>query len=107
MRTYIQRGRTLTLIAPAAVKSGDVVVVGALVGIAAYDAAAGAEVEVQVEGVFELPKGNAALAQGAKAYWTAASKTVTSTGDVLLGACILPAAADAATVRVRLNGVAA
>jgi predicted RecA/RadA family phage recombinase len=98
----------VTLLAPAAVKSGDVVVVGALVGIAQYDAVEGGEVETMVEGVHELPKGNAAITAGAKAYWDAANKvcTATATGNTLLGAAILSAGADATTCRVRLNGIA-
>jgi predicted RecA/RadA family phage recombinase len=104
MRNYVQPGETITLITPAGIRSGDVVQVGALIGVAAYDAPEGAEVEVSLVGVYDLPKGNAALEQGALAFWDAGSKTVAGSG-VLLGAVILPAGADAATCRVRLNGV--
>ena len=101
------RARAATCVCPGAraraggVKSGDVVVVGALAGIAAYDAAAGAEVETQLEGVFDLPKGNEAIGAGAKVSLKT-DKTVGTSGTTLLGAAILSAGADAATVRVRL-----
>ena len=79
-RNFVQPGDVITLTAPVAVKSGGVVHVGALIGVAAYDAPEGAEVETALTGVFELPKGKAALEQGALAYWDANSKTVTDFG---------------------------
>jgi len=35
-KNFIQNGNTVTLTAPAAVKSGDLIVVGALAGVCAY-----------------------------------------------------------------------
>jgi len=62
----------LTVIAPAGgVTAGQLVIVGAIVGVAACDAAAGAQVEVSPEGVFDLAKTPAdALAAGAVAKVT-------------------------------------
>ena len=58
MKNYVQKGETLTVNAPAGgVASGAVVLVNKLLGIAAADAAEGAAFEVQVEGVFSVPKG--------------------------------------------------
>ena len=56
MKNYLQRGGTVTVTAPANVSPGDVVVVGALVGVAAFDASQNDEVEITTEGVFTLPK---------------------------------------------------
>jgi len=56
MKNYVQEGNTITVAAPAIVTSGQLVVIGAINGVAAFDAASGADVEVTVEGVFELPK---------------------------------------------------
>ena len=53
---YIQPGRILTIPAPEAVASGGVVIAGEIVGIAQGDALAAAPVDVEVEGVWELPK---------------------------------------------------
>lgn len=70
MKNFVQEGKTITVTAPAAVTSGQLVVVGSIVGVAAFDAASGAEVEVTVEGVFELPKvATDVIAQGDKLYW--------------------------------------
>jgi predicted RecA/RadA family phage recombinase len=108
-RNFVQPGDVITLTAPVAVKSGGVVHVGALIGVAAYDAPEGAEVETALTGVFELPKGKAALEQGELAYWDATAKTVTSSagenGLPLLGAVVAGVGADAGLVRIRLNGI--
>ena len=59
MRNYVQEGETVTVAAPTGgVKSGDGVLVGALFGVACFDALQTAEVEIQTEGVFDLPKPN-------------------------------------------------
>ena len=82
MRNFIQPGETITLVAPAEVKSGDVVVVGGLAGVAATDAAEGAEVETQLVGVFELPKGADVLAAGALVCWDGAKVVAAAGRDV-------------------------
>ena len=56
MRNFIQPGNSITVTAPYAVSSGQGVLVGAIFGIAAYDAALGGTVEVQTEGVFDITK---------------------------------------------------
>ncbi len=49
-------------------------------GVAAFDAASGADVEVEVEGVFELAKiGTDEIAQGDKLYWDAVQAKLTKT----------------------------
>lgn len=80
MKNYIQPGKTVTVTAPGTVTSGQLVVVGSLVGVAAFDAASGAEVEIDTEGVFTLPKVVAdAIAQGDKLYWDSGAAKVTKT----------------------------
>jgi predicted RecA/RadA family phage recombinase len=110
MKTFIQSGNVVTLAAPAAVKSGDGVLVGSLFGVAAYDAAAGADVECSIVGVYELPKASGAINQGAKVYWVAADKNCSgadaSGANKLIGAATETAGGADAKVRVRLNGVA-
>jgi predicted RecA/RadA family phage recombinase len=49
MKNFIQPGDSLTVSAPYAVTSGQGVLVGALFGIAAYDAASSTTVEIQTE----------------------------------------------------------
>lgn len=75
MRNYIQPGNTLTLTAPAAIVSGDVVAVGSIIGVANGDAANGAPVDVDTVGVFRLPKVAAlAIAAGDVVYWVFSGK---------------------------------
>jgi predicted RecA/RadA family phage recombinase len=109
MRNFVQEDEIITLAALAAVKSGDVVIVGSILGIAATDAAMGDDVECITEGVFELPKAGVAMNQGAKAFWDTAGKVVVGaagSGICPLGAVTESAGSSAATVRVRLDGVA-
>ena len=63
-KNFIRPGRIVTLVAPTGgVLSGQAVQVGALFGIAAFDAIAGADVEVALEGIWELPKAAVAIAR--------------------------------------------
>ena len=103
-KNFVQPGDVITLTAPSAVRSGGVVNVGAFVGVAAFDAAQGQEVEVSLVGVFELPKApGGSLAQGALVFWDGAH--VVGEGELLIGAVVDGAGAAATVARVRLNGV--
>lgn len=109
MKNFIQPGHIVTFTAPAGgVDSGDGMLSGSLFGVASTKAAAGAEVEGAVEGVFELPKAADDVSFGERLYWddTAKNVTTTATENTLIGAAIAAAASGVATVRVRLNGVA-
>ena len=80
MKNFIEPGEILTVIAPALVASGDLVIVGSIIGVAATDAALGAEVAVAVEGVFALPKVvTDVIAVGDKLYWATATSNLTIT----------------------------
>jgi predicted RecA/RadA family phage recombinase len=105
-KNFVQAGSTLTLVAPANVKSGGVVVVGALAGIAAYDASIGEEVEVVTEGVFTLPKTTpGAINQGDAAYWDSVTSKVTTVAgsNLLLGICVVTAGTSETTCSVKLT----
>src|SRR4051794_22558723 len=106
MKNYIQEGIVLTIVAANAIKLGDLVQSGSVVGIAACDGATGEEVEVRVEGVFELGKIGPAdvLAAGAiaKATFTAGVGKIGLTGTVNVGWIVAAAAASTTTVKVRL-----
>lgn len=107
MRNHVQPGNTLTLTAPAEIISGGVVIVGSIIGVANGDAANGAPVDVDVVGVFRLPKVSAlAIAAGDVVYWDSANKLVTKTasGNTKLGVATEVAANPSGNVAVRLNG---
>ena len=106
MKNYVQEGKTITVTAPAAMTSGQYVVVGAIRGVAAFDAASGEPVELATEGVFTLPKVAAdSIAAGDLLYWTGTACTkVPGTGSKpLVGVAIKPAAANSTTVQVKLG----
>lgn len=108
MKNFVQRGDTLTLTAPAEINSGDVVAVGAIIGVANGDAENGAPVDVDTVGVFRLPKVSAlAIAAGDVVYFDAATKLVNKTagGNTKLGVAVAAAANPSPSVPVRLNGV--
>lgn len=107
MRNFIQSGEVITVSAPYAVASGQGVLVGALFGIAACDAANGAQVEIKREGVFDI----SALATdtgavGVKAYWDNTNRRITATAgsNTLVGALTGAKANGDTAARVLLDG---
>ena len=56
MNNYVHEGHPLTVAAPYAVNSGGGVKVGNLFGVAVYNAAQNASLEIVAEGVFDLAK---------------------------------------------------
>jgi predicted RecA/RadA family phage recombinase len=107
MKNFIQPGNVITVAAPADVVSGAGVLVGAMFGIASGNAKSTEDLELQVTGVFELPKVAAqAWAQGVKIYWDNTAKNCTSTasGNTLIGVATAAAANPSDAGTVRLNG---
>jgi predicted RecA/RadA family phage recombinase len=106
MKNFIEDGNVLNYkVTGAAVKSGDAVVIGKIVGVAVTDGAVGETIAVSIEGVYALPKVSGALAQGVAAYVIAADGTITgtSTSNVFAGYVWAAAAAGDATVQVKLS----
>src|SRR6056297_96970 len=109
MKNYVQPGNTITLTAPYEVASGDGMLVGAIFGVAAGDAASGATVEAALTGVFDLTKiGSQAWTVGAKVYWDDTNKrcTTVATDNTPIGVAVEAVAGGAGDTigRVRLNG---
>jgi predicted RecA/RadA family phage recombinase len=103
MKNFVQPGNTITVVAPAGgVVSGQVVVVGAIVGIAAYDAVAAAPVEISTEGVFNVAKETADLLTAGAVAKLDASNLVGVAGTNKIGWIVGNAAAGTTTVAVRL-----
>lgn len=107
MKNYVQRGDTVTFTAgTSGVSSGEGVLQGTLFGVACTDADASADFEAQVTGVFELEKDASDFTLGAAVYWDGSQCTATVGSNTLIGAAVEAADTNAATVKVRLNGVA-
>lgn len=106
MATYIQRGETIDFVngTDTAIEAGAVVSLATRIGIAAAPIAAGKTGAVHVTGVFEIEKkASEALTVGAAVYYSADGITATSTDNVPAGWVIAAAAADDATVRVKIG----
>lgn len=108
MKNFVQPGSTITLTAPYAVASGDGLLVGAIFGVAAGDAASGEPVEAALTGVFDITKvGSQAWTVGAKIYWDNTNKrcTTVTTDNTLIGVATEAVASGAGDTigRVRLN----
>ncbi|MBL8215824.1 MAG: DUF2190 family protein [Bryobacterales bacterium] len=107
MKNFIQAGNTLTVAAPANVSSGDLVVVGNIIGVAAYTALSTEEVEVETVGVFELPKITTDdVAVGDALYWNSSQSKLTATAGTgskpLVGYAVAAAGNGVTTVKARL-----
>lgn len=108
---YIQAGEVIDYTAGADISSGDVVVVGNLVGVAITDIANGEVGAVGIDGVWELPKVSAAVIAAGETvnYDVSAGEfddnaATAATGD-LTGGCVAVEAAGNGdtTVKVKIN----
>lgn len=109
-KNLIQEGCNITITATGTISSGDLVVVGALVGVAVGDATNGTDVAIMTEGVFDLPKtaGDGGAAVGDVMYYDASAAEVTAvrvvaTGDRAIGVATAAATTGATTARVMLQ----
>jgi predicted RecA/RadA family phage recombinase len=83
MKNFVQAGEMLTAAAPSGgVSSGDPVLIGAIFGVAATDAAEGANVEIATLGVFVMPKATGETwSFGDELYYDSVAKKLTKTAS--------------------------
>lgn len=114
MKNYVQRGDTLTVVAPYTLVAGGGVQVGNVFGIALNNQNSGDNMDMLVTGVFDLVKDTSTFNPGDFVFWNNATKVATSVGagNLLIGIAdtTTPSGTSApggssgdATVRVRLN----
>lgn len=107
MKTFTQKGDTLTLTPAAAVASGIGYLFGAgLFGVATADVASSTAGEFQTEGVVTIGKTSAlAIAVGDRLFWDATNKVVnkTSTAQQCVGVAVEAAANPSSTVSMKLG----
>ena len=115
---FVQAGDSIDYTPVSAVAAGQVVVIGAHVGIARTPIAAGILGSLAVRGLFDVVKANGAITLGSALYWdedgnpqggTAGTGclTTTSAGNTFAGFAALAAAETDEVVRLNLIGVAA
>lgn len=104
MKNFRNSGQEVThTVVGAAKKSGDIVVMGLMVGVLACDGAIGDNVSADVEGVFEVKKtAGVVLAIGDQVYWNAATGVTKTNTDAVMGLASRPALAGDATCYVKL-----
>jgi predicted RecA/RadA family phage recombinase len=87
MKNFVEKGCTILLPAIAgALASGELVTVGATVGVSAGAYAIGEDAVLNLDGVFELPKASGTvIAQGAKVYVASGLITTTVSTNVFVG----------------------
>ncbi|GAB6113420.1 DUF2190 family protein [Desulfomicrobium salsuginis] len=111
---YVQDGKVISFTASADIESGQVVVVGSLVGISLAGVASGSTGQLAVEGVFDVPAAAAAITAGAPVYWDAdgdpyggtagsGAATATATDNTLMGHAIAAKGLNGSAVRVKLG----
>lgn len=109
-KNYIQDGNVITVTAPHAVTSGQMVQIAGLFGIALGDAANGASVEIQTEGVFTVNKTSAlAIAAGDRLFSASGASQVvnkTATSRWPVGVAVAAAANPSSTVKMKLGSTA-
>lgn len=86
------------------IKKDTVLIVGALTAVALGDIPAGGSGELAIAEQWELPKGDAALEQGAAVYWDGSAMATTAVTGRAPCYVLEPAPAEAERVRVLLNG---
>lgn len=107
-RNYVHNGETMTVIAPANVNSGDLVVIGQMFGVAQASAASAANVAIRTGGVHTLRKLNGvstSIAAGANVYWDATNSNATfsATSNTRIGLAAIAASNTDTSITVRLN----
>ena len=88
-KNFVQKGEALHIIAAGTEKSGDLVVVNDVVGVAITDGEADELLALHVEGVWNVPvpASVATINQGASVYFNTTSKeiTLTASGNKFIG----------------------
>jgi predicted RecA/RadA family phage recombinase len=86
MQNYIQKGNTLTVVAPYALLSGGGCQVGNIFGVAVNNQNPGDATELVVEGVFDLAKDGSTFNPGDKVFWNNAAQQATASPLTAAGA---------------------
>ena len=78
MQNYVQKGQTLTVVAPYALLSGGGCQVGNIFGVTVNSQNIGDSSELVVEGVFDLAKDTSTFNPGDKVFWNNTALQATS-----------------------------
>lgn len=108
-KNFVQKGDVVTVTSPSGgVSSGDPVMIGTLFGVATHDAAEDADLELAVEGVWDIPGDtNLVISAGDRVFWDSTNGWVdkTTASQQCVGVATLDKTQTGATCRVRLGSV--
>ena len=103
---FIEKGEVLNYTTTTKdIASGELVIIGAIAGVAKTDITVGSMGAVHITGVYSLPKANEAITQGSKVYWSNVNQNVTNnkTDAILIGVAANNATSGDGFVHVLLN----
>lgn len=103
---FVQPGEVIDYTAGANIASGQVVLMGARIGVALKAIANGETGPMQVTGVFNIAKlSTDNMAQGALLYWdnTNSRLTTTASGNTLAGFAAAAAGVSTTSVNIKIN----
>lgn len=103
---FVQPGDVIDYTAGSNIVAGQVVLIGARIGVALQDIANGKVGSVAMTGVFTINKlSTDVVAAGALLYWDNSNSrlTVTSSGNTLAGYAVAAAGNGVATVNIKIN----
>ena len=102
---FIYDGKAIDYTPAENVAAGDVVIIDNLVGVAHLDIPANTLGALHLQGIYDVEKAAGSIAAGAKVFWIVADKKATATegANKFLGIAVTAAAANDATVRVKIG----
>jgi predicted RecA/RadA family phage recombinase len=107
MKGFVESGEVITVAAPYDRSSGDGCLVGSLFGVCQSSATSGNNVDIKLEGVFDITALSTDTGTvGTKMYWDDTNKrlTTTSTSNRLVGVLTAAKGGTDTTARVYLDG---
>ena len=103
---FYQDGKRIDIVQSGDIDSGDIVLIGELIGVQTYPIKKDEKGSVAVSGVFQVVKKSAdTFTAGQKVYWDNTLKQATSTasGNTLMGITVAQAGSSDSTVLVKIN----
>lgn len=103
---YVMSGDVIDYVAPSAVTSGQVLLIGVRIGVALTAIASGATGAVRMLGIFTIAKlSTDVVAVGVALYWdnTNSRLTTTASGNTLAGFAASAAGSGVTTVEISIN----
>ena len=103
---FYQDGKRIDIVQSANIESGDIVLIGELIGVQTNQIQKDEKGSVAVSGVFQVVKKSAdTFTAGQKVYWDNTLKQATSTasGNTLMGITVAQAGASDIIVFVKIN----